>query len=1101
MPTSGSWDSSSQLINADAYVGGWHKASARVGADGRVAFSIDGKLLWTSTQAMDSKYLSGRRLILGSRSSGSAGKAYHDNVTVTKGVGNSTGKWTALSATGVASTSPALQQLSGLKYLLVSGGTNGSNGCGSGQNQSFTVDFGSSTITQTGNLSIARNEPISMGLRDGRVVVFLNDSNCSSSQNDQSEIYSPTTGVWSLGPKTAGLFYGRPEWTQLSDGRWLIAGGETTATANLFDPASGTFSAVAATSTPRHVAATEPLPDGGAIIAGGVDGAPNYNILASTLKFTPSTGQWNTTGALNVARAYPAHAALSDGRILVVGGMVELNYKNTATASAEIYDPATGRWTVVGNLNKARYQAKAVTLANGKVLIVGGGTQSTASIYLTDLVAETELFDPATNTFTLDASLNAPRRSSFALTKLSNGNVVVVNGSGSANDSSLDSIEVYTPSQTSGAVALAVTTSGTGFGTVTSNPAGINCPGSCSALYGANASVSLTATASSGSTFVGWSGACTGFGDCVVNMNTAKSVSATFKLIPFAVVTTGVTNGVITAPIATVSSTITFKPADIDKTGSIFITAVVPASSQKTLLSETWESGSINASAWTAYGSPAPKVVAAVGGRSGYVFDNNGDSNYDSGVFSAQAIDLTGGGVVEADIFLDFNNPAGCWAGASFGLTESTAPVSSSINPDWGGFFWAMDAAGDACWASAADHLRKSWFSFGVMPTSGSWDSSSQLINADAYVGGWHKARVNVGSDGHASFSIDGKLLWTASQAIAAKYLTGRRLILGSRSSGSAGKAYHDNIKVSKYFQTGAAAASGLSKTMGASGALEVSASPDFLLLQLTPSGWQQVINGQLIPYFTGLNGAVKSLQDIIKNTNTDGLAGAQFCVGYGSNAADMIANGTMQVIAKINPKTGATEFSCLVTDSLTVTSGWNLLGNSRNQSFQVADKYSDAGWVTSVWKWDAARQQWMIYSPAMDAGALQSLATEKGYALLGEIKPGEGYWVNAAAARPVVKMSGTAFNLSASKLVPGWNLVTTETAATPSALSASLGVSLTSLWAWDTASQTWYFYAPSLEAQGGSSLRDYVNSKGLIDFNAYGKTLGSGVGFWLNKP
>jgi len=214
-----------------------------------------------------------------------------------------------------------------------------------------------------------------------------------------------------------------------------------------------------------------------------------------------------------------------------------------------------------------------------------------------------------------------------------------------------------------------------------------------------------------------------------------------------------------------------------------------------------------------------------------------------------------------------------------------------------------------------------------------------------------------------------------------------------------------------------------------------------------------------------------------------------------------MIANGTMQVIAKINPKTGATEFSCLVTDSLTVASGWNLLGNSRNQSFQVADKYSDVDWVTSVWKWDAARQQWLIYSPSMDAAALQSLATEKGYGVLGEIKPGEGYWVNAAAARPVVMASGNAFNLSASNLLPGWNLVTTEASATPSAFSASLGGSLTSLWAWGNASQTWYFYAPSLEAQGGSSLRDYVNSQRFIDFNADGKTLGPWVGFWVNKP
>jgi hypothetical protein len=67
-----------------------------------------------------------------------------------------------------------------------------------------------------------------------------------------------------------------------------------------------------------------------------------------------------------------------------------------------------------------------------------------------------------------------------------------------------------------------------------------------------------------------------------------------------------------------------------------------------------------------------------------------------------------------------------------------------------------------------------------------------------------------------------------------------------------------------------------------------------------------------------------------------------------------------------------------------------------------------------------------------------------------------------------------------------------------PSALSASLG-SVTSLWAWDGTSQAWYFYAPSLDT--GTGLADYIQGNGYLDFVATGKTLGSGVGFWLNRP
>ena len=80
--------------------------------------------------------------------------------------------------------------------------------------------------------------------------------------------------------------------------------------------------------------------------------------------------------------------------------------------------------------------------------------------------------------------------------------------------------------------ALSVSKAGTGTGTVISSPAGINCGATCSASYSSGTSVSLTATADSGSTFNGWSGACTGTGACTVTMDAAKSVTATFSVLP-----------------------------------------------------------------------------------------------------------------------------------------------------------------------------------------------------------------------------------------------------------------------------------------------------------------------------------------------------------------------------------------------------------------------------------------------------------------------------------------------------------------------------------------------------------------------------------------
>ena len=59
--------------------------------------------------------------------------------------------------------------------------------------------------------------------------------------------------------------------------------------------------------------------------------------------------------------------------------------------------------------------------------------------------------------------------------------------------------------------------------------------------------------------------------------------------------------------------------------------------------------------------------------------------------------------------------------------------------------------------------------------------------------------------------------------------------------------------------------------------------------------------------------------------------------------------------------------------------------------------------------------------------------------------------------------------------------------------------VNLTTLWAWDTATSGWLFYAPSLDKDG--TLQNYTIGKGYLDFTTAGKTLGPGVGFWVNKP
>jgi phospholipase C len=104
---------------------------------------------------------------------------------------------------------------------------------------------------------------------------------------------------------------------------------------------------------------------------------------------------------------------------------------------------------------------------------------------------------------------------------------------------------------------LTVTPAGTGTGTVTSTPAGINCGSTCAATFNSGTSVTLTATPSSGSTFAGWSGACTGTATCTVTVSANTSVTATFNV---AVVTYTLT----VMPAGNGSGTVTSTPTGIN---------------------------------------------------------------------------------------------------------------------------------------------------------------------------------------------------------------------------------------------------------------------------------------------------------------------------------------------------------------------------------------------------------------------------------------------------------------------------------------------------------------------------------------------------------
>jgi N-acetylneuraminic acid mutarotase len=267
-------------------------------------------------------------------------------------------------------------------------------------------DPATGTWTQTtGLMKWARCNPAYALLPDGKVLL-AGGHDISYKPLANAEIYDPATQTWSLtGTMPVARTNGRA--VALTSGKILVVGGEGSSplkSAVLYDPASGTWSA-AGTLAAQPDGALIALPDGGALVVGHAeeDNVADKWVTTAGERFDPVALTW-TKVPMAKERSMPFAAGLADGRVLVAGGQVAQSFNahgrvSTITPAAEIFDPATNKWTPTVAMPGVRQQGTAVRLQDGSVLLIGGdlgrqGEASTPGGYAVQILATAVRYVP-----------------------------------------------------------------------------------------------------------------------------------------------------------------------------------------------------------------------------------------------------------------------------------------------------------------------------------------------------------------------------------------------------------------------------------------------------------------------------------------------------------------------------------------------------------------------------------------------------------------------------------------------------------------------------------------------------------------------------------
>src|SRR3989344_934431 len=283
-------------------------------------------------------------------------------------------------------------------------------------------------------------------LDDGRVLAISGKIEWPLRFQSSSELYDPQTGGWSYtGYLPSGHERDGFSAVTLSNGKILVVGGrnqDDLLSTLIYDPKTEQWSLTGSLPWAADGVGAYLLNNGKVLACGG------YNqyikkFVASCAIYDPQTEIWTPVKSMLNARQGHAGVVLPDGKVLMAGGSSTVPEAGSieVLSASEIYDPKKDRWVTTGSLNQPRGHHLRILLNNGKVL-AGGGLQFGSA---KQAISSSELYDPATRTWTMTGSLPAPKGRSAGLL-LTDGRVLNTGGRTLGHNwKTLDNCEIYDP--------------------------------------------------------------------------------------------------------------------------------------------------------------------------------------------------------------------------------------------------------------------------------------------------------------------------------------------------------------------------------------------------------------------------------------------------------------------------------------------------------------------------------------------------------------------------------------------------------------------------------------------------------------------------------